>query len=455
MGPAVFNTVAMAPARRREGSTPSHSRQRHRYGFRTGTRIPLSDLLKDLAETSVLDTNLTPTGRGCVGTVSEASDRGAQQHGEQEAWQRRRQRRPAERRALDGQVRRPRGTSPVRLRAHARGRVRPTRGRAFARSTKARWCSATMHRRGIPSRLADSVADRARPSDVPPVRAAHSHPSSAARRMQLKALEPLHVQGRLYRFWLDRGLSPTTVGHLHALLHRAMGQAQKWRYVQQNVVALVTKPKSVRQEMSTLSAKRSVPSCSPPRRATGLRLSTCSRSARGCGRERSWPCAGPTSTSIVAWRKVSATLQPTAEGLRRSNPKTRTSRRGVQLPVVAIDALRRHRVRQTRRGSRWAQSGSSLNSSSPLRWAGRLPLHRFYACPSIRCSREPACRISASTTCAIRPRRFSWNRACTRRIVSEMLGHSTIAITLDLYSHVTPTMQEQAAAAMDAVLRGG
>jgi hypothetical protein len=36
-----------------------------------------------------------------------------------------------------------------------------------------------------------------------------------------------------------------------------------------------------------------------------------------------------------------------------------------------------------------------------------------------------------------------------------MLGHSTIAITLDLYSHVTPTMQEQAAAAMDAVLRGG
>jgi integrase len=41
------------------------------------------------------------------------------------------------------------------------------------------------------------------------------------------------------------------------------------------------------------------------------------------------------------------------------------------------------------------------------------------------------------------------------KIVSEMLGHSTIAITLDLYSHVTPTMQEQAAAAMDAVLRGG
>ena len=38
------------------------------------------------------------------------------------------------------------------------------------------------------------------------------------------------------------------------------------------------------------------------------------------------------------------------------------------------------------------------------------------------------------------------------KTVSEMLGHSSIAITLDLYSHVTPTMQRDAAAAMDALL---
>jgi integrase len=38
------------------------------------------------------------------------------------------------------------------------------------------------------------------------------------------------------------------------------------------------------------------------------------------------------------------------------------------------------------------------------------------------------------------------------KIVSEMLGHSTIAITLDTYSHVIPTMQRQAAEAMDAIL---
>lgn len=38
------------------------------------------------------------------------------------------------------------------------------------------------------------------------------------------------------------------------------------------------------------------------------------------------------------------------------------------------------------------------------------------------------------------------------KIVSEMLGHSQIAITLDLYSHVTPTMQREATAAMDAIV---
>ena len=41
------------------------------------------------------------------------------------------------------------------------------------------------------------------------------------------------------------------------------------------------------------------------------------------------------------------------------------------------------------------------------------------------------------------------------KIVSEMLGHASVAITLDTYSHVIPTMQREAAAVLDAVLGGG
>jgi integrase len=39
------------------------------------------------------------------------------------------------------------------------------------------------------------------------------------------------------------------------------------------------------------------------------------------------------------------------------------------------------------------------------------------------------------------------------KIVSERLGHSRVSITLDLYSHVTPTMQRQAVEAMETLLR--
>jgi integrase len=38
------------------------------------------------------------------------------------------------------------------------------------------------------------------------------------------------------------------------------------------------------------------------------------------------------------------------------------------------------------------------------------------------------------------------------KIVSEMLGHATVAITLDIYSHVLPNMREHAAAAMEEAL---
>ena len=45
-------------------------------------------------------------------------------------------------------------------------------------------------------------------------------------------------------------------------------------------------------------------------------------------------------------------------------------------------------------------------------------------------------------------------QAVDPKVVSEMLGHASIAITLDLYSHVLPDMQRDASAAMERVLGG-
>jgi hypothetical protein len=44
------------------------------------------------------------------------------------------------------------------------------------------------------------------------------------------------------------------------------------------------------------------------------------------------------------------------------------------------------------------------------------------------------------------------SRGIHPKVVSEMMGHSQISTTLDLYSHVTPTMQREAAEAMEALV---
>ena len=61
------------------------------------------------------------------------------------------------------------------------------------------------------------------------------------------------------------------------------------------------------------------------------------------------------------------------------------------------------------------------------------------------------CRRSAFTTCATRRRRSCLSKGVHVKLVSEMLGHATIVLTLDTYSHLIPAMHGDAAAAMDAV----
>ena len=48
----------------------------------------------------------------------------------------------------------------------------------------------------------------------------------------------------------------------------------------------------------------------------------------------------------------------------------------------------------------------------------------------------------------------SSNQGIHPKVVSEMLGHSSVQPTLDTYSHVTPTMQQEAAKTMDSILTG-
>ena len=134
-------------------------------------------------------------------------------------------------------------------------------------------------------------------------------------------------------------------------------------------------------------------------------------------------------------------------------PKTKRSRRTVQLTEAAVEALEGHFGRQMVQrdclGDLYegqdlvfaTQRGTLVNPTN-LRKRYFEPLLEKAGLPSIRFH-------DLRHTCAT----LLLSRNVNPKIVSEMLGHATIAITLDTYSHVLPNMQKGAARALEETLR--
>ncbi len=271
-------------------------------------------------------------------------------------------------------------------------------------------------------------------------------------KLSMEKLTAQHLQ-RLYADRLDAGLSPTTVHHLHATMHKALSQAVRWNVVARNVADLVDPPRIVKHEMETLSPEnaRRLLSAATADRMEGLftlALTTGMREGELLGLR--WRDVRLDDATL----EVRGSLQRVAAGLVVMEPKTKHSRRRVGLTEAAVAALRRHRVRQAeerrRLGARWAESdfvftdevGMPIDATKFLRNSFR-PLLRAAGLPDMRFH---DLRHTAAT--------LVLGRGIHPKIVSEMLGHSQIAITLDLYSHVTPTMQREATLAMDAIVSG-
>jgi integrase len=272
-------------------------------------------------------------------------------------------------------------------------------------------------------------------------------------RKPLARLEPIDLR-RFYAEKLTSGLSSTSVHHLHALLHVALQRAVDDGMLGRNVAALVgrsNRPKVRRVEMTTIAAG------DQPRKfleaARGERLEALLVLAIATGMRRGELLA-------LRWKDVDldrGTLAVTGSlqgesraGLNIASPKSGKSR-SVALGAVTVTALRDHRQRQAREqllvGDEWRELGLVFSteygdflSPTTLRLALRRALTRA-GLPTIRFH---DLRHSAAT--------LMLSRGVHPKMASEMLGHSTIAITLDLYSHVTANMQRQAADAIDAAL---
>lgn len=136
-----------------------------------------------------------------------------------------------------------------------------------------------------------------------------------------------------------------------------------------------------------------------------------------------------------------------------AEPKTPQSRRQIVLSATAVEALRAHRARQLeerlRLGPAWADNDVVFADEFGRPLDGKHLTRRFY--PLLKQAGLPRIRFHDLRHTAAT---LLLGRGTHPKLVAEMLGHARIAVTLDLYTHVTPTMHRQAADAMDALLRG-
>lgn len=264
----------------------------------------------------------------------------------------------------------------------------------------------------------------------------------------LQALRPLDLE-ELYASLLREGrrsgggLAPKTVRNVHIALRRSLADAHRFGLVPRNVATLVKPPVPVRAELSTWTAgevRRFLDAVADDRLMPAYRLLASTGMRRGEALGLRWSDVDLSEARLVVNRSLTAV----DEALVWSPPKTSRSRRSLSLDPETVAILRAHRTRQAEEklaaGPAWVDQ--DLVFCNEL---GR-PLHpnRFTR------AFAAAVRRSGARPIRLHDLRHTWATLALQasvhpKVVSERLGHATTSITLDIYSHVQPELDAQAA----------
>lgn len=261
--------------------------------------------------------------------------------------------------------------------------------------------------------------------------------------IKLVNLTPLHLQN-LYTKLTEEGQAPRSIRNLHFVLHKALDQAVKWSYITRNISDLVDLPKPRKEEVNVLTATqvdqflKVAEGCwyyalYVTALTTGLR--------QGELLGLSWDDVDLDKGSITVRR----TLNELSGHLSFGEPKTRSGRRTVTLPLFTVKVLREHRKSQLKDGLAGSglvftdTQGGAVRSQNMTRRSFK-PLLKKAGLPEIRFHDLRHTHATLLLQQEVNP-----------KLVQERLGHSSINITLDTYSHVLPNMQKQVAQRLDVL----
>jgi integrase len=234
-------------------------------------------------------------------------------------------------------------------------------------------------------------------------------------------------------------------------LREALKQAVRWQLVAHNVADAVEPPRPEFHEINALDEARTIWLLDA---AEGTRLHTPMLLAISTGMRRGeilglrWQDIDLVS-GLVSVRR---SLQETKAGVSFKEPKSRRSRRPITLPSLAIEMLKAHQESQLKT---------------------KLALGSEYQHNDLICCRDdgsvwPPSAFTSAYRDLLRRRKIGNVRfhdlrhshasqllrsGVSPKVISERLGHSKVGFTLDVYSHLLPGMQEEAASRIDAGLR--
>jgi integrase len=246
------------------------------------------------------------------------------------------------------------------------------------------------------------------------------------------------------------GLSPRSVVMMHRTLSQALNQAVAWKLLAINPAAACKSPRVERKEMKVLAMDATAALIEFSKKG---RLHMPILFFALCGLRRA-------EVSAIRWNRldlatgrlsVSTSIEHTAFGTREKPPKSGRART-VALPALLVEELRRHKLRQAeellRLGFRPTDDTHVCLREDGSPWPPRVLT--YAVARLIRSSGLPRVRLHD-----LRHGHATHLLAANThpKVVQERLGHASIQLTLDTYSHVMPSMQDDAAATIDQAIR--
>jgi integrase len=279
---------------------------------------------------------------------------------------------------------------------------------------------------------------------------------------QLSRLAPLHVQAYYSQALTEgrkdkrkdmqggAGLSAQSVLHHHRVLHKALALAVRWQLLGRNPADAVEPPRPEVREMSALDEDQSAALIDA---AVGTRLHIPVLLALTTGMRRgeilalAWPDVDLRTGRLYVHRA----LEETREGVRIKDTKTRRGRRRISLPNLMVAALTQHREQQDGRrellGPAYQNTGLVCSTEDGSIWKPSA----FTSAYRDLLRRRGIANIGFHALRHAHASQLLKNNV-NPKIISERLGHSKVAFTLDTYAHLLPGMQDQAAISTNATL---